>query len=355
MRGALRRWGTLLITFAVLASACGGGGDDEQQIEAAFTLPRTYEKLDLSGPEAAVAEFTSAFIRRDYVTAALILHPDTQRSMAISVAADDVSGFVAPEAAPTVLARIAVERGGDEVVDAARVFEVAMEEAMSNGGFSVDLASGVEGVTLRTSDQFGAVVDGILSTNGLDVVFELAPASDGRWRIRGVRLSNGTPLQVPFSGTPSQMSLARNTEPRDVWRTTLPNASPQELLDTIVTLVDAQDHVSLYLLLDATGQRGVADQLAALTIPDHGLPAPMLDARFDEVGFPVDFTGVESIPADTLTTAENVGPGEAITFAVTVETGDLDVTMARDSTGAWRLRRMVPVGELTAPTPFVVG
>ena len=45
----------------------------------------------------------------------------------------------------------------------------------------------------------------------------------------------------------------------------------------------------------------------------------------------------------------------AITFAVTVGENALDVTMARDSAGAWRLRRMVPAGELTAPTPFPLG
>ena len=56
---------------------------------------------------------------------------------------------------------IAVEQGGDHVLEAGRVFEIAMEEAMANGGFHVDLASGADGLTLRSSDQFTAVVDGI--------------------------------------------------------------------------------------------------------------------------------------------------------------------------------------------------
>lgn len=350
-----RRWGTLLVTLALFTAACGGGGDDGAEIEATFTFPRTYEQLDLSGPEAAVAEFTSAFVRRDYVTAALILHPDAQRAMGAAVAEGDLSGLISIDAQPTVQARIAIERGADHYLDAMRIFEIAMEEAMSNGGFSVDLASGVEGVTLRSQDQFTGVVDAILSTNGNDVVFELAPTSDGRWRVRSVRLANGTPLQVPFSGEPTLESQARGTEDRDVWRRTLPNSSLQELIDTVAVLVDAGDHVSLYLLLDAQGQRTAGEQLAAIDIPDHGLIASMLDARLDSIGFPVDFTGLEPIGSDFIATSETLSNGEAMTFLVTVDTGDLDVTASLDSTGGWRLRRMVPAGELTAPTPFSLG
>ena len=111
---------------------------------------RTYEDLDLSGPEAAVAEFISAFIRRDYIAAALILHPD---------ATDDERGrrerphrTRRSNAEPAVVARMAIERDGDHLLGGVRVFEMAMEEAMTNGGFIVDLASGAEGLTLRSSD-----------------------------------------------------------------------------------------------------------------------------------------------------------------------------------------------------------
>ena len=177
---------------------------------------------------------------------------------------------------------------------------------------------GCRGLTLRTSDQFGAVVEGILSSNGSDVVFELAPTSDERWRIRSARLANGTPLQIPFSGTPTVDSPSRNLEPRDIWRSTLPNDSPQELLDTIVTLVRLGDYVSLYLLLDETGQRGAAEQLPPSISRDHGLVAMLLDARLDTAGFPVDVTDADPIASETLTIAQDVGVGEAITFAVTV-------------------------------------
>ena len=81
----------------------------------------------------------------------------------------------------------------------------------------------------------------------------------------------------------------------------------------------------------------------------------LLDIRLDTTGFPVNVTDVDPIASETLAIAQNVGIGEAITFAVTVGENMLDVTMSRDSTGAWRLRRMVPVGELTAPTPFSLG
>ncbi len=356
VQAPVRRWALLVLILALVAASCGGGGgDDTQQIESSFTPPRTYDDFDLTGPQAAVAEFISAFVRRDYIAAALILHPDAQRAMSTAVAEDDLTGLIAPNAEPAVVARMTIERNGDHLLDGMRVFELAMEEAMANGGFTVDLASGTKGLTLRSSDQFGAVVEGILSTNGNNVVFELAPTPDKRWRIRSARLANGTPLQIPFSGTPTVDSPARNLEPRDIWRSTLPNESPQELLDTIVTLVGLDDYVSLYLLLDEAGQRGAAEQLPPSISSDHGLVAMLLDIRLDTTGFPVDVTDVDPIASETLAIAQDVGIGEAITFAVTVGENALDVTMSRDSTGAWRLRRMVPVGELTVPTPFSLG
>ena len=195
MRRTARHWGTLLVALALLATACGGGGSDEGTIEATFTSPRTYEQLDLSGPEAAVTEFTSAFVRRDYVTAALILHPDTQRTMTAAAAAGDLSGLITVDAEPSVQARVAIERGADHHLDALRIFEIAMEEAMSNGGLRVDLASGVDAVTVLRQDQFTAVVEAILSTNGNDVVFELAPTSD--WE--SVSELSCPPLSLPDS------------------------------------------------------------------------------------------------------------------------------------------------------------
>ena len=99
----------------------------------------------------------------------------------------------------------------------------------------------------------------------------------------------------------------------------------------------------------------MVDRLAAASDPNHGLVASQLDARLDTVGFPVDVTEIDGVPGDTMTTSLQVEPGEALTFMVPLGDEALDVTMSRDSTGAWRLRRMVPVGDITAPTPFVIG
>ena len=134
MRELLRRWGTVLIAVSLGAvSLTGCGSDQPETVEPAFTLPRSYEDLDLATPEGAVAEFVSAFVRRDYVTAALILHRDTQATMGATIGTDDLSGLVTAQIQAGVVARIAVERGGDHVLEAGRVFEVAMEEAMANG------------------------------------------------------------------------------------------------------------------------------------------------------------------------------------------------------------------------------
>ncbi|MEM9464212.1 MAG: hypothetical protein AAGA90_02510 [Actinomycetota bacterium] len=355
MREVVCRRGTLwLIAVVAVFALAGCGGDEAETTEPTFTLPRTYEDLDLSTPQAAVEEFISAFVRRDYVTAGLILHRDTQATMEAAFAVDDLRGLVGPNVQAAVLARITVERDGDHVIEAGRAFEIAMEEAMANGGLQVDLASGADGLTLRSSDRFSAVVDGILATNGNDVAFELAPASDGRWRIRSVRLTNGLPSVVPFSGTPSVAPPSRGTEPTGVWRSTLPNADPQELLDTVGSLLDAQDHVSLYLLLDTTAQQAVIDALAGHANPDHALIAPVFDARLDLAGLGIDTADVGRVANDVLTTSGSVEAGEALTFMVEHGELGLDVTMSRDSSGAWRLRRLVPAGEVTAPTPFAL-
>lgn len=335
-----------------MLTGCGGG--DAEPAEPGFTLPRTYVELDLSSPEGAVAEFVSAFVRRDYVTAGLILHRDTQASMEAAFATADLSGVVAPEIQASLLARITVERDGDHVMEAGRIFELAMEEAMANGGLIVDLASGADGLSLRSSDRFSAFVDGILATNGNDVTFELAPASDGRWRVRSVRLANGSPTQVPFSGTASVTAPERRTEPTSVWRSTLPNATPQELIETIAAVGRAEDYVSLYLLLDIEAQQAIVDALSTQPDANHALIASRLDTLLDQAGFAVDFTDIGRVSSDDMATSQQVAPGEAMTIMVSHGEVGLDVTIARDSTGAWRLRRMVDAGDITAPSPFAL-
>ena len=151
------------------------------------------------------------------------------------------------------------------------------------------------------------------------------------------------------------MAPERRIESTDVWRSTLPNSDPQELLQTVAALIGSGDHVSLYLLLDATAQQAVVDRLASGPDPNHGLVASRLDARLDMVGFAVDLAGLGAVPSDIMTTSLQVGPGEALTFLVPLGDDGLDVTLSRDSTGGWRLRRMVPIGDITAPSPFVIG
>ena len=349
-----RRSMTLLATTLAVFTLAGCGGAEAEITEPTFTAPPTFEDLDLSSPQAAVAEFESAFLRRDYVTAGLILHRDTQATMEAAFPADDLRGVITPDVQASLLARISLERDGDHFSEAGRIFEIAMEEAMGRGGFIVDLASGADGYALRSSDRFSAVVEGILATNGNDVVFELAPSADGRWRIRSVRLANGLPGIVPFSGTPSIASPQRPSEPTEVWRDALPNATPQELLDTIVTLLEAGDHVSLYLLLDSTAQQGVHDQLSGSVDPDHAFVAPMLDTRLDANPLPIELDDVGNVSSETMAVSRQVSTGEAMTFMIPHGDDGLDVTMSRDSTGGWRLRRLVTVGSVAAPSPFAI-
>lgn len=356
MRELTRRRGTvwLVVVLGVMVLA-GCGGNEPETVEPTFTLPRTYEELDLSTPQAAVEEFMSAFVRRDYVTASLILHRDTQATLEQSIATTNVTGLVAPEIQAAVLARLTVEREGDHLMEAGRAFEIAMEAAMADGGFKIDLASGADGLNLRSEDRFSAIVEGILATNGNDVTFELAPATDGRWRVRSVRLADGSPTEVPFSGTPSVASPARPGEAAAVWRSALPSADPQELVETLAAVGSAGDHVSLYLLLDRSAQEAVADALGVQPGADHALLSSRLDERLDAVGLGIDFGDLGRVSSDVMATSQQVEPGEALTFMLAHGEVGLDVTMSRDSTGAWRLRRLVTAGDITAPSPFPLG
>ena len=351
-----RRWGTartlvVVVIAALVAVGCGSEGSDEQR--ATFTPPRTYHHVDLGDPAAAVAEFASAFVRRDFVAAMLLLHPSTQAVMATDIVAADFSGWVMPDLEPAVQARIELERGGDHHLDALRVFEIAMEEATLNGGFRVDLAGGIEDIQVRYADGFTAIVDAVLSTSTEAVVFELAPTPDGRGRIRQVRLENGAAAELPFSGRPTLGSPVRNLDVATTWRAGLPNSSPAELLETVAFLVGAGDFFSVYLLLDAPAQR----ELEGLLPPDgsaiHDIVAGRLDVLLGQTGFAIDLSTVA--PGADPPAAADLEPGQSLTFMAAIgETGEtgLDVTVTLDREGGWRLHRLAPVGDLGSPVPF---
>ena len=321
---------------------------------ATFTLPRAYEQLDLATPDAAVAEFNSAFARRDFLTALLLIHPSTQAKMATDVANADFSAWVMPDVEPAVRARIEIERDGDHRLDALRVFEIAMEEATLNGGFRVDLSGGVEDVTVRSSDRFTAIVDGVLTTNQAAVVYELAPMPDGKWRIRHVRLDNGLVTEVPFSGRPPLDSPARTLDTATTWRASLPNESPNALLRTLAALVAAEDPVSVYLLLDAAAQHQIELQLPAGGTAESRVTAAVLDDVLDERGFAIDLSTIVLDPEEPPEAAA-LAPGESFTFMVADGRVGLDVTVTLDHAGGWRLHRLAVVGDLASPVPFPVG
>lgn len=350
---AIPRLAICLLAAATVAVGCGGNSDEEQLV-GTFTLPRTYDQLDLGSPEAAVAEFSSAFVRRDFVTAMLLLHPATQTTMANDVLTADFSTWVMPEVEPAVRTRIELERDGDHALDVLRVFEIAMEEATVTGGFRVDLAGGIENVTERSADAFTAIVDASLATSGAPVTFELAPVSDGTWRIRQVRLENGSAGDLPFAGGAELRSPERALDITTTWRASLPNNTPNELVQTIVNLVDTRDYVSVYLLLDGRAQREIANVLPPAGTADNRIAAAVLDDVLDTAGFPFDLSLVE-LESTEPSGAGILTAGDSLTFFVADGDVGLDVTVTLDMRGGWRLHRLAVLGDLASPFPFPVG
>ena len=85
----------------------------------------------------------------------------------------------------------------------------------------------------------------------------------------------------------------RSLDAATTWRASLPNSTPRELVRTLAALVDAEDFVSVYLLLDAPAQREVAALLPPGGTDANQVTAGVLDDVLDDQGFAIDFATVE--------------------------------------------------------------
>ena len=261
---------------------------------------------------------------RDYIAAALILHPDAQRAVSTAVNENNLTG-------PHHTER---RTGGSwpgwrsnataTLLGGMRVFEMAMEEAMTNGGFIVDLASGAEGSpcerrisSARSSKASSPPTAATSSSNS-----PRPPTSVGE------SAQSDSPTarpSDPFSGTPTVDSPSEPRTPRH-----LAQHAPQRFTaGTPRHDRDARRTRRLRLAVSAPDDRSAAPQssyyhrsrpttvsLRCCSTPDSIPPASRSTSPMP--------SHCERNPDDR--------PGcrdrEAITFAVTVGENALDVTMS---------------------------
>ena len=215
---------------------------------------------------------------------------------------------------------------------------------MANGGFHVDLASS-RWTTLRSSDQF-TVVDGILATT--------ATTSSSSWPRPPTDAGGSVVSDSPTAYRPRSPSAARHRSWHPSAESRAPTCGVQR--SRIATRRNSPDRRcphrewgSRLALPPARCNRPASSRRPPGSEPDpnHRLVASQLDARLDMVGFAVDLAGLGAVPSDIMTTSLQVEPGEALTFLVPLGDDGLDVTL-RGLTGGWRLRRLVPIGDITA-------
>jgi len=96
----------------------------------------------------------------------------------------------------------------------------------------------------------------------------------------------------------------------------------------------------------------VADRLDDFDDPNHAFLPATFDTFMDIHGVPEALTKFDVLPTSMLGEILELEPGDQITFAVEIDNDLHDVTLTVDLDGRWRLRRLVPAGAITLPSPF---
>ena len=334
----------------VWLSACGDDSEPSSGGSGGL-LPITYNEIDLTRPDAAVEAFVGAFERGDFITTALIFHPDTQQMMQNQLRDSNQSAWVNAEAWSELSSRLLLDANDDHVYETLRMFDLAMQSGVATGGLRVDLSEGTNSVLVVTSDDFTALVEVVLTATAEVVTFELAAVPSGRWRIRQVRHGGGDLGEFPFSGHGSVPSVPKPERTTQGWDTLLPAESPSQTIETIARLVTKGDHLSLYFLLTGSSQRRALESLDSYISKEHTLGPTVLDERLDETGFPFDLANYTKLSDPVIVGTES---NRTATVEITTPTTALTATLAEDSSGRWRLEQLRASDGESSIVPFPI-
>ncbi len=354
MHGLGNRVTTFMIAATLGLAACGGGGGDSGLGGHDVRLPSTFDHIDLSTPEAAVTAFAAAFEDQDYVTAALIFHPTTQAAMRQQVVSETHWDWTLEQGRAALTARLAGEVEGDHYLDTIRIFEVSMQEAVNAAALRIDLTAGFSEISIVSQDSFTALAAGILEATAEHIELELAPTTTGEWRIRQIRHRGGSPMELPFGGSPIIPPIPRTVEEFETIRDDFLSRDAEATIAMVSALVRAGDHYSLYLMLTGPAQRLVAQPLdeAGITGEGHAFTIGRFDETLDGSGFPFGVGEISEI--GELEVHSSAGQTSATTTLMTPE-GEVRIVLVQDSTESWRLHQIVEVGADASVVPFPFG
>lgn len=188
---------TLLSLLVIVLFGTGCGGDD--RLGGARTY---YESLDLASPRQAVATFADAFQRNDFMTVWLVLDADAQLRLQQALNMLQYDRFfdtvALPEYHTAVEAEVFPFQSWDSH-DLWEFFDRLMLMADRHDAFLIDLSGRLS--INGESPNAGEYTDLIADVEGIegDVIFRMAQAPSGRWRVHQVIAPGGDEQSVPWS------------------------------------------------------------------------------------------------------------------------------------------------------------
>ncbi|OFW52919.1 MAG: hypothetical protein A2V75_09875 [Actinobacteria bacterium RBG_16_70_17] len=193
----MRRLILPLLVVGVLVIGCGG---DEPSLGGARTY---YESLDLASPREAVATFADAFQRNDFMTVWLVLDADAQLHLQQDLNMAQWGQFFDTAASPEYRTALETEvfpfQSWDSH-DSWEFFDRLMLMADGHDAFLIDL-SGQVNVTGESPSAGWGYTDLTAEVEGIegDVIFRMAQAPSGKWRVHQVIAPGGDEQSVPWS------------------------------------------------------------------------------------------------------------------------------------------------------------
>jgi hypothetical protein len=190
--------------FVVLLALVGSGCSDSSDEAVPHGGARTYfEALDLSTPSAAAEIFLDAFARDDFMTVWLVLLPDSQKMIELSLDLLQYGVVVDHLAIPRAEYKEIYESFPPESIGAWYWFDALMLVADEYDGFTIDLSGPVQ-ITDEMVDGDGVELSAEAAGIEGTVTLHMAKSFKGRWRVREVTTGGeGEPTVVwpdPYAG-----------------------------------------------------------------------------------------------------------------------------------------------------------
>ena len=174
----------LVVLLALVGSGCSDPSDEVVPPGGARTY---FEALDLSTPSAAAETFLDAFARDDFMTVWLVLLPDSQKMIELSLDLLQYGVVVDHLAIPRAEYKEIYESFPPESIGTWFLFDALMLVADEYDAFVIDLSGPVR-VTDETVDgdeaELSAEVAGIEGT----VTLHMEKSFKGNWRVRDVTI-----------------------------------------------------------------------------------------------------------------------------------------------------------------------